>query len=258
MAPFRKSYAYLIFALSLLMVLQACRQPETGFSTAVNFSTTTTQPSFFSEIALRDSSSELFKLYNTNGTAPSVTGNSIVLYGSNNTNMYSDVVSLTTIEAEKTLVLEAEVSANINIVSNTGEDQFAIFAADDTVRFKGDEFGFVLPETGNTWYAYIQSPQIQKFYIWGPVLTLETLGLIQHNFKAVYTSSESFNSVSFYVDGKLQYKTLFPDVSGQNFNMIICSHKVSADNIDTSQNKIEANNAHFWNASELCSYPDIE
>jgi hypothetical protein len=128
---------------------------------------------------------------------------------------------------------------------------------DDTTKYKGDEFGFVLPETGDTWYAYVQSPATQGFFLRAPVLGLEAPGLQQHDFKAICSSGNSLDFVNFYVDGKLVYKTAYPNVSRQAFQVIFTSHKLSDPGIDTSQNKIEISNAPFWNATEIGSYPKV-
>ncbi len=128
-------------------------------------------------------------------------------------------------------------------MSNTGEDQFAIFATDDTSKYKSDEFGFVLPETGNTWFAYIQSPGIPGFFVWQPLLTLGSSGAEQHSFKAIYTNAGLLSFVDFYVDGKLVWTALYPNVSGQSFHIVLSSQKVSAENIDISKNTMAIDTA---------------
>jgi hypothetical protein len=244
---------------ALLIILQAFAQPQTSYSTTGSSAAPILVDSqnMFARIVLDDSTSGLFKLHNSNGAAPSISGSSVALCGSSKTPVYADVVSLGIIKAEKTLVLEASVSADIKSFSYTEEDQFAIFAADDTIKYKGDEFGFVLPETGDTWYAYVQSPEIQGFFLRAPVLRLGASGSLQHDFKAICTSGNSLDFVSFYVDGKLVHKTVYPNVSGQAFQAIFTSHKLSGEGIDTSQNKIEISNASFWNAMEIGSYPKV-
>jgi hypothetical protein len=129
--------------------------------------------------------------------------------------------------------------------SNSAEDQFVVFATDDTTKYKSDEFGFVLPETGSTWYAYVQSPQIGGFFVWKPILTVEPNGMEQHTFKAVYSNDGLRRQVDFYVDGKLSWKTPYPEVSSQGFHMVLTSHKVSAENIDISQNHMLVEKAVF-------------
>ena len=163
--------------------------------------------------------------------------------------MYQDIISVKTIKADTSLVLQATATTNIRELSNTGEDQLVIFAADDTSKYKGDEFGFVLPETGNTWYAYIQSPHLPSWFVWTPVLTLDSSS-IPHNFKAAYSNVGSFNCVNFYVDGKLVWTTLYPDVSGQSYHMALSSHKVSSTGIDISQNVMTIENASLGSNSD--------
>ena len=241
MASLRKSHVWLIITLTLLIVLPIFTQAITSYSSTEIH--TATQPSVVNGIVLEANKPDIFNWYNTNGAPPYMSGNSAVFYGSNRTNMYSDIVSLTSINANKSLVLEASVSTSIKNLSNTGEDQFAVFATDDTTKYKSDEFGFVLPETGNTWYAYVQSPQIPGFFVWKPLLTLKPSGVEQHSFKAVYSNVGLLQFVDFYVDGKLLCRALYPNISGQNFHMVLSSHKVSAENIDISQNAMEIGKA---------------
>ncbi len=248
MASFRKSHACFIIALALLIVLPVLAQPITGYYTPETLKTA--QPSSFNQIVLEANKPETFNAYNTNGTPPSMSGSSAIFYGSDTTNMYSDIVSLTTVKAEKSLVIEASATTSIKNLSSTGEDQFAIFATDDTTKYKSDEFGFVLPETGSTWYAYIQSPQIPGFFVWKPLLTLKPSELEQHSFKAVYSNAGLLSFVDFYVDGKLLWTALYPNVAGQSFHMVLSSHKVSAANIDISQNKMAIGNSCLSNSLE--------
>jgi hypothetical protein len=247
MASLRKAHAGFIIALALLIALTVLAQPITSYSATETHKAV--EPSAINEIVLEANKPDVFNSYNTNGTPPYMSGNSAVFYGSNRTNMYSDIVSLTSINANKSLVLEASVSTSIKNLSNTGEDQFAVFATDDTTKYKSDEFGFVLPETGNTWYAYIQSPQIPGFFVWKPLLTLEPSGVVQHSFKAVYSNVGLLRFVDFYVDGKLLWSAFYPNVSGQSFHMVLCSHKVSAENVDLSQNMMIIGNASLTDSS---------
>jgi hypothetical protein len=221
--------------------LTVLAQPITSYSATETHKAV--EPSVINEIVLEANKPDVFNSYNTNGTPPYMSGSSAIFYGSNRTNVYSDIVSLTTIKAEKSLTIEASVTVSIKSFSNTGEDQFAVFASDDTTKYKSGEFGFVLPETGNTWYAYIQSPQIAGFFVWKPLLTLKPSGVEQHSFKAVYSNVGLLQFVDFYVDGKLLCRALYPNISGQNFHMVLSSHKVSAENIDISQNAMEIGKA---------------
>jgi hypothetical protein len=199
------------------------------------------QPIINNQIVLDAAKHYAFKCYNTNGTAPFINGNSALFYGANTTNTYSDIVSQTTVKADKSLVLEAEITMNATSFSDSGEDQFAFFATDDITLYKSDEFGFVMPETGNIWYAYIQSPKILGFFIWHPLNIPDPLA--PHNFKAVYSSRGLWHMVDFFVDGKLLWSTSYPDVMGKEFHMVLTSHKVSPENIDLSRNQIEVKNA---------------
>ena len=247
MTSFRKSHACFIITLALLIVLPVLAQPITSYYT--NETPNVAQPSTFNEIVLEANQPDTFNIYNTNGTPPSMSGSSAIFYGSDSTNMYSDIVSFTTIKAEKSLTLEASATVGIKSLSNIGEDQFAIFTTDDTTKYKSDEFGFVLPETGNTWYAYIQSPGIPRFFVWQPVITLESSGLTHHSFKAVYSSLGLMHIVDFYVDGKLVWTALYPNTSGHGFHMVMTLHKVSAENIDISQNTMVIGNACLTDSS---------
>ena len=72
----------------------------------------------------------------------------------------------------------------------------------------------------------------------------------QHSFKAVYSNNVSSQKVAFYVDGKLLWNQMCPDISGKDFHMVLTSHKVSAKNIDISQNRMEVKNAVFSDGTE--------
>ena len=260
MASFRKSYACFIIALSLLIVLAGfAQQIKSNYAAEVRMGANI--PSKVNEIFLEANKPDAFNWYNTNGTLPYMNGSSALFCGSNRTNVYSDMVSFTTIKAEKSLVLEAEISVNINNFSNSAEDQFAVFATDDTKKYKSNEFGFVLPETANVWYAYVQSPQIAGFFIWKPLLTIELNRIEQYSFKAVYSNDGLNRFVDFYVDGKILWRTAYPNISSHDFHMVLTSHKVSAENIDISQNKMEIENAIFSDRSESGSqdfaYPNL-
>lgn len=247
MASFRKSYAFTIFALALLIAMAGF-----AYQPTINAAETSTQSSAIHELVLANQP-ETFNCYNTNGTPPILSGDSALFCGSGKTNVYQDIVSTTTITAEKSLVLQAEVAVNMTSLSDTGEDQFAIFATDDTVKYKSDEFGFVLPENTNTWYAYVQSPRIWGFFAWHPIVSVGTNQTEPHNFKAVYLNDGLRRQVDFYVDGKLAWKTPYPDVSSQGFHMVLTSHKVSAENIDISQNQMLVENAVFSDRQESVS-----
>lgn len=230
-----------IIAIAIAIAFIAVAQPISS-----HYSPQTSQAQLqnaVNQIVLAANNPGAFNIYNTNGTPPTISDAQTIFCGSNKTNMYQDIVSYTTLKADKTLVLAANATTNVKEASITGEDQFAIFATDDTTKYKSDEFGFVLPETGNTWYAYIQSPGIPGFFVWQPVLTLGSSGAEQHSFKAIYSNAGLLSFVDFYVDGKLVWTALYPNVSGQSFHMVLSSHKVSAENIDISQNTMAIGNA---------------
>lgn len=239
MPAHRKPYAFIAAAAVLLIVLAVFTQQ--GVTSYVQATEQTKTQSSFNSIVLNDNA-ESFNRYNTNGTPSVLTADSATFYGSNRTNMYSDMVSYSTLEANKSLVLEAKITANVTSFS-IGEDQFAVFATDDIVKYKSDEFGFVLPEMGNIWYAYIQSPQINGFFVWVPLVSANPTE--PHNFKVVYSNDGSSRSVDFYVDGKLFWSTMYPDISGKDFHMVLTSHKVSGENVDLSQNQMDVRNAVF-------------
>lgn len=133
--------------------------------------------------------------------------------------------------------------ANMSCLSSSGEDQFAVFAADDIVGYKGDEFGFVLLEMGSSWYAYVQSPQIGGFFIWQAIFDVGFNHTQPHSFKAVYTNTGLVPSVDFYVGGKLAWNAAYPNVAGKDFHLIATSHKVSAEDIDVSGNSMAVEDA---------------
>jgi hypothetical protein len=241
MVRFRKSYASIVIALALLMVFAGLAHQPTSNATETS---TQANTMVIHEIVLANKP-EIFNCYNTNGSPPSLNGASALFYGSDKTNVYSDIVSFSSITAEKSLVLQAQVTVNMTSFSDTGEDQFAVFATDDTVKYKSDEFGFVLPENTNTWYAYVQSPKMQGFFAWHSIVSVGTNQTEQHNFKAVYSNDGLRRQVDFYVDGKLSWKTPYPEVSSQSFHMVLTSHKVSAENIDVSQNYMLVEKAVF-------------
>ncbi len=242
MATFRKSSACFIIALACLVILagfalQATSNYTIGVREGANVQ------SNIQEISLEANKPFSFNVYNTNGTPPYVNDKSALFLGSNRTNVCSDIVSFSSITTEKSLVLQAQVTVNMTSFSDTGEDQFAVFATDDTVKYKSDEFGFVLPENTNTWYAYVQSPKMQVFFAWHSIVSVGTNQTEQHNFKAVYSNDSLSWHVDFYVDGKLSWKTPYPEVSSQDFHMVLTSHKASIDSIDLSQNQMEVENA---------------
>ncbi len=217
-------------------------------------STVTAVQGSIQEISLPTAGASNFNMYNTNGTPPDIGGRKVTLCGSSDTNVYADVVSASSITADKTLTLKATVTTKMGSLSCTGEDQFAIFAADNITGYKGDEFGFVLPETGNAWYAYIQSPQIGGFFAWKPVQTVQSYSLEQHNFTAVYSTDGVLPHADFYVDGKLAWSTSYPDVSGKAFHMVLTSHKVSDQN-SRPQRKPNDSGKRKFNQQPPKNYP---
>ncbi|HKZ45736.1 MAG TPA: hypothetical protein VJ343_03460, partial [archaeon] len=107
------------------------------------------------EITLSSENVHDFNWYNTNGSLPFLKDGSAFFYGSNMTNVYSDAVSFNYLKIKDYLVLDASIAVNIESFSNySKEDHFAIFATNDKVKYEREEFGFMLPENDNMWYAY--------------------------------------------------------------------------------------------------------
>jgi hypothetical protein len=235
------SKASFCFTIGLVILIAIEVIAQTPITEPSQSTQTHIQPIVNNQIVLDAAEQQAFNCYNTNGTAPYINGNSALFYGANTTNTYSDIVSQTTVKTDKTLMLEAQITANVTCFSDNGEDQFAVFATDDITNYKSDEFGFAMPETGNVWYAYIQSPKILGFFAWQPLNIPDPLE--PHNFQAVYSSRGLWHMVDFFVDGKLLWSTSYPDVSGKEFHMVLTSHKVSADRFDLSLNQIEVKNA---------------
>jgi hypothetical protein len=235
------SKAFFCFTIGLVILIAINVIAQTPITESSQPTQTQIQPIVNNQIVLDAAKQEAFNCYNTNGTAPFINGNSALFYGANTTNTYSDIVSQTTVQADKSLVLEAQITTNVTSFSDSGADQFAVFATDDITLYKSDEFGFALPETGNVWYAYIQSPKILGFFVWQPLNIPDSLE--PHNFKAVYSSHGLWHIVDFFVDGKLLWSTTYPDVMRKEFHMVLTSHKVSAENFDLSPNQIEVTNA---------------
>jgi len=115
MAISKKSYACLLVALALLAAKSSLAQQATSLPR------TAAQPqTMTSEILLQATESQVFNVYGANGAAPMLTGDSATLLGSDRTNVYSDIVSYSTVEANRNLVLEASMAANIQSLSTTG------------------------------------------------------------------------------------------------------------------------------------------
>jgi hypothetical protein len=172
-----------------------------------------------------------FNWYNTNGELALIEDNRVIFNGSNRTNVYQDAVSIITLKAND-LELYANVSFEINSYSNNPKDEFAIFATSNIVTYDENEFGFVLPENDKILYAYIQSPDLQKFFIWKPILYVDKDNYI---LKAVY--DEDSRDVRFYVDDVLVWHTNFVELNA-NIHLAIVSHKLSDEEIDISDNRM--------------------
>jgi hypothetical protein len=236
----RKSYAILIAALTLIMLSGTFAEQTTNNATPQQQTKQLQMQPLANAIVLANNVWG-FHRYNTNGTVSNVVGDSATFFGGNTTDMYSDMVSYRSINANKTLILHADLSVDINNFSNTAEDQFAVFATDDITKYKSDEFGFLVPENSATLYAYVQSPQIPDFFIWKPLV--ETNHMEPHSYQAVYNNENATQYVDFFVDGQLVWSTNYPDISGNNFHMVLTSHKVSSEVIDLSRNMMVAENA---------------
>ncbi len=173
-----------------------------------------------------------FNWYNTNGELALIEDNRVIFNGSNRTNVYQDAVSIITLKAND-LELYANVSFEINSYSNNPKDEFAIFATSNIVTYDENEFGFVLPENDKILYAYIQSPDLLKFFIWKPILYVDEDNYI---LKAVY--DEDSRDIRFYVNDILVWHTNFVDLSDANIHLAIVSHKLSDEEIDISNNRM--------------------
>ncbi len=175
-----------------------------------------------------------FNWYNTNGTLPIIRNNTVIFHGSNLTNMYQDAISIISIKPSKYIELNTKVSFIINDYSNNAKDEFAIFATSDIKEYNKHEFGFVLPENNNILYAYIQSPEINGFFIWKPIMYIDDN---IHELKAIYDNSK----VRFYIDNMLVWEYKFI-ILKDRLHLAIVSHKLS-NNIDISNNKMIIYNA---------------
>jgi hypothetical protein len=173
-----------------------------------------------------------FNWYNTNGSLPIIKDNTVTFTGSNITDMYQDAISMINIRGN-TLELYANVSFIIDEYSNNPKDEFAIFATSNIVTYDKHEFGFVLPETDNILYAYIQSPEIDGFFIWKPILYVSNNE--EYILKAVY--NKDTNDILFYVNDILVWHTNFIRLD-DNMHLAIVSHKISNESIDISNNKM--------------------
>ncbi|GIU72056.1 MAG: hypothetical protein KatS3mg003_1535 [Candidatus Nitrosocaldaceae archaeon] len=180
-----------------------------------------------------------FNWYNTNGSLPIIKDNTVVFTGSNRTDMYQDAISIVSIRGN-TFELYANVSFIINEYSNNPKDEFAIFATSNTVTYDKHEFGFVLPENDNILYAYIQSPEIDGFFIWKPILYVSNNE--EYILKAVYNKGTS--DILFYVNDILVWHTNFIRLD-DNMHLAIVSHKISNESIDISNNKIIIKEAYL-------------
>jgi hypothetical protein len=129
MRIFGKFYEILIAALIMIMVSGALAQQTINNSTLQQRTTRAQMQPFANGIVLANNPLG-FHRYNTNSAVSDIVGNSAMFFGGNATDMYSDIVSYQSINADKTLVLHVDLSVNISIFSNTAEDQFEVFATD--------------------------------------------------------------------------------------------------------------------------------
>lgn len=180
-----------------------------------------------------------FNWYNTNGSLPIIKDNTVTFTGSNRTDMYQDAISIVSIRGN-TFELHANVSFIIDEYSNNPKDEFAIFATSNTVTYDKHEFGFVLPENDNVLYAYIQSPEIDGFFIWKSILYVSNNE--EYILKAVY--NKGTNDILFYVNDILVWHTNFIRLD-DNMHLAIVSHKISNESIDISNNKMVIKEAYL-------------
>jgi|GEM_PF-6514417 len=193
-----------------------------------------------------------FNWYNTNGSLPVVEGGSAIFYGSDKTNVYQDAVSLKGIVAKDTLVLNAVVTFNIESYSTNASDHFAIFLTNDKVNYNKEEFGFVLPQNSNMLYAYVQSPSINKFFVWNPITEVNNGEM--YNLKAVYSIEDYQPFVNFYLNNKQVWKYPFTKVSNNLFYIVMTSHKLSDSSINTSRNYMKINDIYARNYVDLLKF----
>ena len=222
--------ALILLVIILVPTQQAMSQLDLGVQTQTNGN---------AGIILSDPPGAL-NIYGINGSAP-LLNDTVATFHSNV--VCSDIVSFGSVNASSTgVMIRASISAEIRNLSPNGDDQFAVFAVDDVANYKGDEFGFVLPETGTTWYAYVQSPQLGGFYYWKSILTLKSDASF-HSFVATYSTAGSLETVNFFVDGKLVWVAPYPEVSNQGFHLAMVSHKISAETVNLSQNTMQVKDA---------------
>jgi hypothetical protein len=191
MRIFGKFYAILIAALILIMVSGAFAQQTINNSTLQQQTTQAQMQPFANGIVLVNNPLG-FHRYNTNGAVSDIIGNSGMFFGANTTDMYSDIVSYQSINADKTLVLHVDLSVNISIFSNTAEDQFAVFATDDIIRYKLMNLGFLCQKMEEPFtlmfslLSYGSSLYRNLFWIpiiWNPTVTKQSI--ITKNFRGM-------------------------------------------------------------------------
>jgi len=108
--------------------------------------------------------------------------------------------------ADRIAAFTFEGQLNGTGLGQTGDDQFAIFATDDTVRFTGREWGWVTKLTDNAVLGYYQDP------LTGPGLSYCVTGLAADNIKHTFTVTVSAGwrgavqttILRYVVDGKVR------------------------------------------------------
>ena len=115
--------------------------------------------------------------------------------------------------ADRMIAFTFEGQLNGTKLAQTGDDQFAIFATDDTVRFKGREWGWVTKLTDNAILGYYQDP------LTGSGLVYCVTGLaadnIRHTFivtvSAGWRGGVQTTILRYIVDGKVRCSLAVPD-----------------------------------------------
>ena len=115
-------------------------------------------------------------------------------------------------------------------LGTTGNDQLAIFATDDTVRFSGREWGWVTKLTDNAILGYYQDPLIE------PGLAYCVTGLTGDNIKHAFTVAVSSGvqgssqaiTLRYMVDGKVRCSLAVrgePEFSEATYTLWITTHR---------------------------------
>jgi hypothetical protein len=188
-----------------------------------------------------------FKWYNTNGSLPEYRGDHYLFFGGSTTNAYQDAVSKKSLRVGSTFNLSVKLEVYFNTQAFTDRDEFAVFVAEDTEFYKGDEFGFVIRQRSMVLNGYIQSPRTREYFKEFRLDSLE-LGLSKsYVLKAVYSEVEGKGLVRFFVNDILVASQEYPIVSGKDFYLVLSMKKLSPPQYDTSANQVRVYGACLAN-----------